>query len=184
MKITFLSSGFNSYIGILIGIIILVISGIGSAKKRKAQQMRAPQGNPGIDETEGDETEPFATGPLRNAQNPLERLELLLSGQQPFGQQRFGQQRFDRYDESQFVEDEADIPLEVMEETKKEMELPQEGMSVFDTPDYNDLASPISGSTGEMKDSDKNLTVDELFTDMCEIKKAVIYSEIFTRKYT
>lgn len=164
----------DSYIGIILGIIILVISGIASVRKRKDQQANVPQRTPRRDEAGFYETGPVETGPVRNEQNPLEKLELLLSGQRPFGS----------FNEPRFADDEEVVPPENKEGTKTEMDLPEEGIRITKAEDLKGDLPSSAGSAWERNNKDGKFTLDQLFTDLNEIKKAVIYSEIFHRKYT
>ena len=111
---------------------------------------------------------------MENLQNPLERLEQLLTGQQSFG----------GYNETEFVNEEEVIQTEVVGETTEEMVQQKEGVPAVETLGDEEEALLSVQRSWELNDGIKPLTVNELFADADEIKKAVIYSEIFTRKYT
>ena len=175
----FSSIDLDSYIGIIIGIIILVISGLGSARKRKAQQASAPQAASHSDETDEDETEPYDSGqvvaePVRDAQNPLETLEYLLTGRQSFT----------NYNKPQFVDEEEDIVQENPQDSKIEMDPREKMISTIETTKNGTDSPVLDGIKVETDISQNKLNLNELFADMDEIKRAVIYSEIFNRKYT
>jgi FtsZ-interacting cell division protein ZipA len=146
---------------IILSIIILVVSGLGSRRRKQAQQMKRPVSSAArLSQQELDEMEiPQARGPVPD---PFDRLEQILTGQS-------------RYET---LEGES---LEVMED-EEEMIMDEEEKI---------MVSPIT----EMKQEQQDITTEEedefvkrprkdLFEDVDEITRAIIYREILPRKYS
>ncbi len=136
---------------IILSIIILVVSGLGSRRRKKAQQMKQPTPSPARPVTQ----------PRQPALDPFSRLEQILTGQSQYGT----------------LEGES---LEVLED--------EEQMIIDDEEEY--LAEPVPRQkekrpdlTYETEDDQEEKSLDGLFSDVDEITRAIIYSEILPRKY-
>ena len=147
---------FDTLIFIIISIAILVLSGLGGARRRKAQQMSGSTGKPAP---------------------PVPGLDAISKIEQMFT----GQLGFESPDKTEVLDEE-----EVIEEEPPKVEMFLEGEGQFQSrldegrisPDYK-VEDP-----DELQEYESKRMVEELFKDVDEIKKAVIYSEIFKRKYT
>ncbi len=149
----------DSILYIVITIVILVISGLGSRRKKKMQQMKTPAA-PGSGLFEPGETdEPQAQ---QEATNPFERFEQILSGQTP--------KTWTMEEESPetIVDEEELIPEEIKERTQEE-----------ETEVWEDKTAKEEIQTEEPEEK----TLPGLFENVNEIKRAVIYNEILNRKY-
>lgn len=149
----------DSIFYILLSIVILVVSGLGSRRRKQAQQMKKPApaaGQPGFGEPEV----PEMPRPSRSFTDPFEKLEQILMGQT-------------RYDtlEGESLETLEDEEEAIVEE--KNMAAPV----VQDKPPLHDFHT-------EEEDTQDENTLDGLFRDTNEITRAIIYSEILRRKYT
>jgi hypothetical protein len=157
----------DTFIYIIISIVILVLSGIGSARRKKAQQAQGGEGD----------TAPSSTGPGSPVPglDAFSRLEEMFSDQMGFTESST--------DEAVFEETVPEAVVQ-QEEAEPEAYLPEEGVPTVESLDMEDQPNLIEPLKADSLQSDTRLTVSELFSDMDEIKKAVIYSEIFKSKYT
>ncbi len=150
----------DSIFYIVLMIILLVVSGLGSRRKKKAQKMNKPlpsSGQAGAQEPV-DLTFPKSRGPVID---PFEKLEQILTGQS-------------RYES---MEGES---LETLED--EEQMIIEEKSAYLDTPVPKDQEKkPDLIKQTENDKEEKN--VDRLFQDVNEITRAIIYSEILPRKY-
>jgi hypothetical protein len=171
---------FDSILYIVITLVIIVISALGSRRKKRLQKTQAPA-PPGTDSVEPvekktsftdlikeasqavspDTYEASKTDPQQKIANPLERLEQFLTGQEA------------RYasSEGESLETIVDEEEQILEEIQADSEEEQ----------YEDIKHEPDTNVIIKADSEK-IPLD-LFTDVDEIKKAVIYSEILNRKY-
>jgi FtsZ-interacting cell division protein ZipA len=171
---------------VVIMIAILVISGLGSRRKKKLLQMQPPA-SPGStgDDTQPEKTGPasrdafdqfrsrFATGPQstpkpgtspsrQTAMDPFQRLEQFITGQQPEIESMEGESLETIVDEEEMI----------MEEIHKSRE-----------------ETPIQPPSGTVDEEPMQITKPEtidltgLFEGKDKIKKAIIYSEILKRRY-
>ena len=151
----------DTLIYIIISIAILVLSGVGGARRRKAQQLNAPAGKspkpaPGLD--------------------AINKIEQMFTGQLGYG----NPEQMEVLDEEEILEE------AVIEEEPPKVEMFLKGEGQFQSrleegrisADYKDE------DNDKLQEDESRRMVGELFTDVDEIKKAVIYSEIFQRKYT
>ena len=150
----------NNIFYIVLMIIVLVVSGLGSRRKKRAQQMKKASPSPSQPGTwEPDEIE--VPKPRSPVMDPFERLEQILTGQS-------------RY---QSMEGES---LEVLED-EEEMIIDEEE-KILAAPDHRQERMQPD-LTAEMEDEQEEKSVDGLFRDLDEITRAIIYSEILPRKY-
>jgi hypothetical protein len=149
----------DSFIYIIISIVILVLSGVGSARKKKAQKIKAPTGGG-----------PGSPVPGLDAIDKIERMFT-------------GRMEYENSDETE-ISDEANIYDEKPEPgdlfLNEEEQLKPHMVDNKKTPEFDSRDTKES----EEEKEDQTQDLDELFSNIGEIKKAVIYSEIFTRKYT
>jgi len=150
----------ESILPIVIMAILLVVSGLNSRRRKKAKQMKkaAPSSaQPGSQEAEG-----MAVPGSRGAvMDPFERLEQILTGQS-------------RYES---MEGES---LEVLED-EEEMIIDEEEKILAATDPRQESMRP--DLTAETEDEQEEKSADGLFSDLDEITRAIIYSEILPRKY-
>jgi hypothetical protein len=149
----------EGFLGIIIMVIILIISGLGSRRRKQAQMKQAasapPQpGDPGTED-------PSYAPSARPAVDPFERLEQILTGQSPF---------------------------ETMERAPVEDLQEEEDVIVDETPAYQPEPLPqqkarAEETTDETEEGQTDLKLDKLFQDLDEITRAIIYSEILPRRY-
>jgi hypothetical protein len=147
---------FDSVIYIIISIAILVLSGLGGARKRKAQQLKTNTDSP---------------GPATPGTSTMDRLEQMFTGQMGFESPG----RAETPVEDEIMEEEApleEVPPEQEKDSRSLMD--EEGMS-------QDYIAEDPDKSGEEEQKTAGM---ELFGDLDEIKKAVIYSEVFKRKYS
>jgi hypothetical protein len=145
---------------IILSIIILVVSGLGSRRRKQAQQMKAtgtPAGRPGSPGPVASKPE----GPGQPAMDPFERLEQILTGQT-------------RYES---LEGES---LEVLED--EEESIVDEEEEVYEAP-VKEMKAQDNEPLLVGKEQGTGIAVEGLFKDLDEITRAFIYSEIFPRKY-
>jgi hypothetical protein len=179
----------DSILYIVITLAILIISGL-SGRKRKQAQMEAAkakatpsadsqEGGSYMQEEESDEiqeiSDPASDTPVnlfktfKQSQNPLERLEQILTGQVPLENQVPPPYKSA---EGVTMEDTVDEEEQILADIRKR----NEEVSDIETED-------LSGTTtGDTEEEDAR-SLPGLFADIDEIKKAVIYSEILNRKY-
>jgi flagellar motor protein MotB len=156
----------DSILYIVITIIVLIISGLGSWRKKKAQQMQAQASA----ETKNEYSDSMSSRPVefrassapQQLANPLERLEQFFSGQFPETESM-------ESESLETPEDEEDLILEEISRRDQEEEI--EVVKEEPAEDTNQTANPEK----------KGMLV--LFNCIDEVKKAVIYSEIMERKY-
>jgi hypothetical protein len=141
----------DSIFYIIFMIILLVVSGLGSRRRKKAQQMKKP--SPSVARP--------VTQPRQPSLDPFSRLEQILTGQSRYGT----------------LEGES---LEVLED--------EEQIIIDEEEEY--LAAPVPQQeekrpdlTYETEDNQEEKSLDGLFSDVDEITRAIIYSEILPRKY-
>ena len=142
-------------------IVLLVVSGLGSRRRKQAQKLKAPgtpAGTPGVPDPEAGK--PQGTG--QPAMDPLERLEQILTGQTRY-------ESLER-ESLEVLEDEEEA---IVDEEEEIYEAPVNHMQ-----DIPEDLQPVKQDPGPPK------VVEGLFADLDEITKAFIYSEIFPRKYT
>lgn len=149
----------ESYLGIIIMIIILIISGLGSRRRKQAQMKQAASSpaQPGTPKADDPSYPPSA----RPAMDPFERLEQILTGQSSYDTMEEASLE-DLQDENEMIVDEtpAAPPAPVLE-------------SDVESHDLN----------AEKEDVPQKNNLEGLFKDADEITRAVIYSEILPRKY-
>ena len=164
----------DTIVYILISIAILVFSGLRSAQKKKAQRLQSTAKAPPVPERDpeseyGEESEitfrqeAVPPQPLSGLSS-IERLGKLLSGEMDI--ERISQPY------KELIPDEDEIIYEAETEPRKEPVDPVEENAYVDE-DLDD--------TG---DEDSIPGITRLFKDKDEIKRAIIYNEIFKRKYT
>ena len=164
----------DSILYIVIMIVVLVISGLGSRRKKKLQQEQAGA----IQEDDTDVFNPIETGvtgsrpvePIQaraatstqKVQSPLNRLEEFITGQFPEQISMEGESLETTVDEEEMIleeirksREEVGPVVQERKQDKKEEELPESEVQ----------------------------PLPPLFENVEEIKKAIIYSEIMTRKY-
>lgn len=141
----------DSIFYIILSIIILVVSGLGSRRRKKAQQMKKPTHSVARPVTQ----------PRQPALDPFSRLEQILTGQSQYGIQEG--------ESLEVLEDEEQIIIDEEEEYLAEP-VPQQKEK---RPDLN----------YETEDDQEEKSLDGLFSDVDEITRAIIYSEILPRKY-
>ncbi len=187
----------DSILYIVITLVILVISGLSSKRKKKAQmEAQAAEARKRDDEFEGDEEEYYepeayeeepepapmnifetlksaSSTVTRQSSNPFEKLEQFMGGQNPFS---VNQDPRVQGMEGESLEDTIDEEEQILEDIRKRRE--------------NEPTSPIEKEPVDEPENDYTLSEDrkkedilELFGNVNEIKKAVIYSEILNRKY-
>lgn len=170
---------------IVITLAILVFSGLSGRKKKRAQMMEAEAKASGEQEedfykedyNEDQAAEPApsnifetlkSTGSdLAHSSNPFERLEQILSGQPPVITSMEGESMEGESMET-LVDEEEQILADIRRREESEPSRAPEIEPETDIPETN-----AEGSKGILK----------LFGNVDEIKKAVIYNEIFNRKY-
>ncbi len=145
---------------IILSIIILVVSGLGSRRRKKAQQMKKPTHSVARPVTQDPEKIEISQ-PRQPAFDPFSRLEQILTGQSQYGTLE-GESLEVLEDEEQIIIDE--------EEEYLAAPVPQEEAH---KPDFN----------AETEDDQGGKSQDGLFRDVDEITRAIIYSEILPRKY-
>jgi hypothetical protein len=179
---------FDSILYIAVTIVILVISALGSRRKKRAQQVQGPAASQGsgaeqgpatdgddqIYVTEEDEPAPARQEPVwEQAINPLGRLEKILSGQFPGIESMEGESMEVRVDEEeQILEDIRRRRMEKEEEP---------------APSLEEIEAADTESGSQSLESLKTIKLEkgdvlELFRDPEDIKKAIIYNEILKRK--
>jgi len=149
----------DSFLPIIIMIILLVIGGLGGRRKKRAQKMRPlpSSAQTGTQETE-DVSLPKSHGP---AIDPFERLEQILTGQSRYESME-GESLETLDDEEEAIVDE--------EEEYLASQVPQQEVK---QPEF----------TAETEDEQGKKSLDDLFGDVDEVTRAIIYSEILPRKY-
>jgi hypothetical protein len=170
---------FDSILYIVITLVIIVISALGSRRKRlQKTQAPAPPGTDPVEPVEkktpftdfikeaaqavsADTYEASETDLQQKTATPLERLEQFLTGQEPGYASTEGES----------LETIVDEEEQILEEMQADSEEEQHEL-IGHEPDIDAIRKA---------DSEKNHL--DLFTDVDEIKKAVIYSEILKRKY-
>jgi len=150
----------DSIFYIILMIILLVVSGLGSRRKKRAQQMKkaAPSSaQPGTQEAEG----LAVPGSRGTVMDPFERLEQILTGQ-PRYESMEGESLEVLDDEEEMIIDEEEKILAASDHRQERMQ---------------------HNLTTETEDEQEEKRVDGLFSDLDEITRAIIYSEILPRKY-
>ena len=150
----------NNIFYIVLMIILLVVSGLSSRRKKRAQQMKkaAPSSaQPGTQEAEGMDV-PGSRGTVTD---PFERLEQILTGQSRY-ESKEGESLEVLEDEEEMIIDEEEKILAAPDHRQERMR--------------HDL-------TAETEDEQEEKSADGLFSDLDEITRAIIYSEILPRKY-
>jgi len=146
----------DSIFYIILSIIILVVSGLGSRRK-KLRKTLPSSAQAGTREPE----DIAATRPRRPVIDPFERLEQILTGQSQYESME-GESLEVLEDEEQIIMDEK----EKIQSTQSR-EIEQEKRDLTDVKEDEDVKNNLDG----------------LFGDVNEITRAFIYSEIFPRKY-
>jgi len=150
----------ESILPLVIMAILLIVSGLNSRRKKKAQQMNRTAPSPSQAGTQ--ETDEFVDPKPRSpVMDPFERLEQILTGQS-------------RYES---MEGES---LEVLED--EELKIVDEEEKILAASNHRQehkRPDPIA----ETEDEQEVESMDGLFSDLDEITRAVIYSEILPRKY-
>ena len=147
----------DSFIYIIISIVILVLSGVGSARKKRAQKANTPAAGPG---------------------SPVPGLDAI----DKIGRMFTGQAEYETFEETEIsgeanIIDEEPEPGDLLlneEEQLKPHVVDNEKKPKLDLESSEESAAEKEGQTQDW---------NELFSNIDEIKKAVIYNEIFTRKY-
>ncbi len=145
---------------IILSIIILIISGLGSRRKKLTQPMK--RSAPSVGQSPGQGVDEMEMRRSRQpVPDPFARLEQILTGQSPYETLEG--------ESLEVIEDEEEM---IVKEEEKVMVSPvTEGKpAVYDTP------LKVEGKTVKR-------TMDDLFGDMDEITRAIIYSEILPRRY-
>lgn len=145
---------------IILSIIILIVSGLGSRRRKQAQQLKAP-GTPARTPGAADLEAGKPQRPGQPAMDPFDRLEQILTGQT-------------RYEslEGESLEDLEDEEEAIVDEEEEIYEAP---VTEVAAQDEKPLSAREVVGTGSI--------VEGLFANMDEITRAFIYSEIFPRKY-
>jgi hypothetical protein len=171
---------------VVIMIAILVISGLGSRRKKKLLQMQPPA-SPGStgDDTQPEKTGPasrdafdqfrsrFATGPQstpkpgtspsrQTAMDPFQRLEQFITGQQPEIESMEGESL-------ETIVDEEEMIMEEIHKSREETPPQPSAVAVEE--------EPMITTKPETRE------IPGLFQGKGEIIKALIYSEILKRRY-
>ncbi len=164
---------FNTILYIVITIVILVVSGLGSRKKKKLQQQQIsdPGGSEAdsFESTEGQagngnftEAQKRSMPDWQQSSSPFERLGRILQGEIPEYESMEGESLETTVDEEeQILEEIRQSRQEDQAETKPEK------------PEEEIIKTEKQPGKG----------IPELFVNVDEVKKAVIYSEILNRKY-
>jgi len=82
-----------------------------------------------------------------------------------------------------YMDNEEILQEESKFETPQKTILPEKGVSTVNARAEEEEQHPEPGNSSAEKDTGKLLSDNELFKGVAEIKKAVIYNEIFNRKY-
>jgi hypothetical protein len=145
---------------IILSIIILVVSGLGSRRRKQAQQMKtvAPSSARPV---ALDPEEKKISQPRQPALDPFERLEQILTGQSQY----------------ETMEGES---LEVLEDEEQTIIDEEEEYLAEPVPQQKAHPPDLAYETG---DEQGKKSLGGLFRDVDEITRAVIYSEILPRKY-
>ncbi len=166
----------DTIIYIIISIAILVLSGLGGARKRRAQNLRAPAGGSreGTGQVPGRDASVSQPG-----MDAFDRLERMFTGEMAY--EDAGEDR----DETTSEEKETGEEEKPAAEEVRAEELPEEGGSTLKSSEIKETGFDSGQQTvPDTGDDERGLSVDELFRNVKDVKKAVIYSEIFNRKYT
>jgi len=150
----------NSILYIVIMIIILVISGLGSRRKKQAQKMNKP--NPSSAQPGTQNPGEIAVPKPRGANmDPFERLEQILTGQSRYeSMEGESLETLDDEEEAIVDEEEEYLASQVTQLKAKKPEF-----------------------TAETEDEQGKKSLDDLFGDVDKVTRAIIYSEILPRKY-
>ena len=146
---------FDTFIYIILSIVILVLSGLGGARRRKSQQLTAS-----TDSTR-------SSTPGMDAINALEQMFT-------------GQLGFEEADQEETPGAEETIDEKL---PREEISVEKEEKIQSRLEEGRFISIHTEEDPDEQKEDGKKLMVEELFKDVDEIKKAVIYSEIFQRRY-
>ncbi|MCK4748968.1 MAG: hypothetical protein KAT15_18075 [Bacteroidales bacterium] len=158
----------DSILFILITIVILVISALGSRKKKRLRQMEVPASSgSGRDPAEPEEVN--YSSDRQKTTSPFERIEQILGVQVPEFESMKGESIETTVDEEELIPEEIRKRREV-EETRVTLEKDPGPM-------------PEEADDEEMRTWKKEKKSLQLFGNFDEVKKAVIYSEIMNRKY-
>jgi hypothetical protein len=150
----------DSIFYIILMVILLVVSGLGSRRRKQAQQMKKPL--PSSAQAGTREPEELAESKPRSpAMDPFERLEQILTGQSRYESME-GESLEVLEDEEEMIIDEEEAYLATQVDQEKDS-----------IPDF----------TVETEDGQGKKSIDGLFKDVNEITRAIIYSEILPRKY-
>lgn len=150
----------DSIFYIVLMIILLVVSGLGSRRKKKAQKMNKPLPSSAQAGTQDpvDLTFPKSRAPVID---PFEKLEQILTGQ-PRYESMEGESLETLEDEEQMIIDKKSAYLDTPVPKQQEKE-----------PDLIE----------QTEDEKEEKNIDGLFQDVNEVTRAIIYSEILPRKY-
>ena len=165
---------FDTILYIVITIVILVVSGLGSRRKKKLQKQQLS--DPAGSEPDSYESRESQTGAgnfveaqkrqtipdWQQSSSPFERLERILGGEIP------------QYEsmEGESLETTVDEEEQILEEIRLSR-LEDEAETVQDQPEEEIIKTEKQVGKG----------IPGLFENIDEVKKAVIYSEILNRKY-
>jgi hypothetical protein len=181
-----MKGNFDTLIYLLITIAILVISGLGSRRKRKLQQTQAPPRPADIGEDPGkQDTEPvtrtafdelrdrfmselYTPGQMEAKAPRMTEEDFIEVGDQPIT----GQQPVVASMEEEFPEKPMDEEEEILEEIRKRRE-----ETGYESMEKKAGAQPVQVTKDEMP------KISGLFEGANELKKAIIYSEILKRKF-
>lgn len=146
---------------IILSIIILVVSGLGSRRRRQAQQVNKGVPSPGKPYSSEEDEEIKIPQASRPVQDPFERLEQILTGQPQY----------------ETLEGES---LELLEDEEEAIKDEEEEFARKPIPEMEEMQYNLQE---EREAEKKERNVAGLFNDLDEITRAVIYSEILPRKY-
>jgi FtsZ-interacting cell division protein ZipA len=149
----------DSYLYIILMVIILVVSGLGGRRKKRAQKMRPLPSSAQQGTRESEDIE--VARPRNPVIDPFERLEQILTGQSRYESME-GESLETLDDEEEAIVDEEEKIL-AAQDHRQESKRPD--------------------PTAETEDEQGKKSLDDLFGDVDEVTRAIIYSEILPRKY-
>ena len=184
----------DSILYIVIILITLIVSALGSSRRKKARQMQESGQAPaeGYDPDAGDMTE--QPGSYQAAEDPFTRLEEFLTGNirtEP-REQTMDPTTTMRDRPAESLEEDARVVS--MEGESLETIVDEEAVYLEEKEAWRvqyEQADPLAGETAENDDLAEDISAEQdpgtetggLFADPDEIRRAVIYNEIFRRKF-
>jgi hypothetical protein len=165
----------DSIFYIILSIIILAVSGLGSRRRRQAQQANKAVPSPGQTYGRDEDEEMKIPQARRPVQDPFDRLEEILTGQ-PRYESLEGESLEVLEDEEEAILDEEEAILDQRKAILDE----EEEITKAPIPEMEEMQYdlPEEGESEKYKGN-----VRGLFRDLDEVTRAFIYSEIFPRKY-